>query len=77
MKITPDSYWRHRADDYEVKVEPDEDLVDKAPSDATWHSAIAYRRTDMEDSPKYVRRIDDFLAKFEEQMRDEGDLAAG
>ena len=74
--ITPGSYWKHRTDDYEVQVEPDEDLVDKAPSDATWHSAIAYRWTDQDDGPKYVRRIDDFLAKFEQVLQDEGDVQA-
>jgi hypothetical protein len=63
--INPASYWTHRHDSYEVKVDLDEDLVDKAPGDAAWHPAIAYRRTDQEDSPKFVRRVDDFLAKFE------------
>jgi hypothetical protein len=66
MTIHPDSYWTHRHDGYEVKIEADEDLVDKAPGDASWHAAIAYRRTDKDDSPKYVRTIADFLAKFEQ-----------
>lgn len=72
--ITPDSYWTHKRDGYEAKVEPDEDLVDKAPGDAGWHPAISYRRTDLEDSPKFVRQTADFLAKFEPVKQDEGDV---
>lgn len=76
MTIHPESYWTHKLDGYEVKVEAVEDLVIKAPSDANWHAAVTYRRTDEEDSRPYGRTVDDFLDKFAPVLRDEGDLDA-
>ena len=73
--IHPGSYWVHKSDGYEVQVAREEELVIKAPSDANWHSAVTYRRTDEEDGGLYGRTVDDFLAKFEPVMRDEGDMA--
>lgn len=74
--MNPADYWTHKHDGYEVMVEQREELLTKAPGDATWHPAISYRRTDLEDSNDiYVRTAADFLAKFEPVMRDEADAA--
>ncbi|MES2903226.1 MAG: hypothetical protein V4696_03490 [Pseudomonadota bacterium] len=37
----------------------------KDPSDANWHDAIGYTSIDQTVEFTFVRRIDDFLRKFE------------
>ncbi len=72
--IHPGSYWMHKHDGYEVKVGDEENRLSKAPSDAAWHPAVSYARTDLEESPIFTRTVVDFLAKFEAVKRDEGDV---
>lgn len=54
--------WEYR--DNEYRVLPSENLFVKDSGDANWHPAVMYQRDDRSNVDRYVRRRDDFLAKF-------------
>lgn len=62
----PGSRWRHRRDGSDASIVdlPYGRLKTKGPSDATWHDAVAYDDRTGTDV-LLVRRVDDFLDKFE------------
>lgn len=61
-KPTPGDIWEREGEDF-IIVQTAE-IKTKAPSDANWSDAIAYRRVDM-TGPLCIRQAEDFLAKFD------------
>ena len=64
MRVQVGQYWVYKGNEYRV-VQCDT-LSVKDPNDGNWYDAVAYQASKDTDVPPntYIRRLDDFLAKF-------------
>lgn len=63
------SIWGYKDANYRIR--RSEGLRVKDPSDANWHDAVEYEREDGSVELTFVRRLDDFNAKFVEVVADQ------